>query len=183
MCRCARRGQARREDRAARLRHNRRMIRLLRIRLLRIGLLQNSLLRSGLPWCMAACLLAACDASRAPAEAPLPAIAQEDGRVEWRGVLPCADCDGIETLLVLERRGQARHYDLAETFLAARDGARFTESGQWRMQGAALSLDGEGGASRHYVLLPDGRLQPQDGRGRPFRLRGDVLLPVEAYAP
>jgi copper homeostasis protein (lipoprotein) len=158
-------------------------IRPLRIGLLRIGLLPHTVFRTALSLCMAAFLLAACDVSRVPAEAPLPAISQEDGRVEWRGVLPCADCDGIETLLVLERRGQARRYDLVETFLAARDGARFAESGQWRMQGAALSLDGEGGASRHYVLLPDGRLQPQDGRGRPFRLRGDVLLPVEPYVP
>ncbi len=197
-----------RQDSAGRLRHNRGMIRLLRNRLLRDRLLrigplqdgvrqsnvlqsnvlqsnvrQSSVLRSGLPCFLAACLLAACDRARPPAEAPLPAIAQEDGRVEWRGLLPCADCDGIETLLVLERRGEARQYDLTETFLSAHDGARFAESGQWRMQGAALSLEGEGGVSRHYALLPDGRLQPQDGRGRPFRLRGDVLLPVETYAP
>jgi hypothetical protein len=130
-----------------------------------------------------ACLLAACDQSRTPADAPLPRIEQGDGRVEWRGMLPCADCDGIETLLVLERRADARRYDLVETFLAERDGARFAESGQWQMEGARLSLAGEGGATRHYALLPDGRLQPRDAGGRAFRLRGDFLVPADAYAP
>lgn len=136
-----------------------------------------------LPLLASACLLAACDQAPAPADAALPGIEQGDGRVEWRGMLPCADCDGIETLLVLERRGEAHRYDLVETFLAEEGGARFVDSGQWRMEGVRLSLEGEGGAARHYALLPDGRLQPRDARDRAFRLRGDFLVPADAYAP
>lgn len=132
-----------------------------------------------------ACLLAACDRVPGPQpDAPLPQLGQGDGRVEWRGMLPCADCSGIETVLVLERRDEARRYDLVETFLAEHGGARFAESGQWRLEGAILSLDGEGGALRNYVLLSDGRLQPSDARGRAFRRRGgDFLVPADAYAP
>jgi hypothetical protein len=155
------------EDSLGRLRHNHGMIRTLQ----------------WWPLLVSAGLLAACDQSRPPADAPLPRIEQGDGRVEWRGMLPCADCDGIETLLVLERRRDVHRYDLVETFLAESDGARFAESGQWQMEGARLSLQGEGGAIRHYALLPDGRLQPRDARGRAFRLRGDFLVPADAYAP
>ncbi|MGI8561150.1 MAG: copper resistance protein NlpE N-terminal domain-containing protein [Luteimonas sp.] len=128
-------------------------------------------------------LLAACGQGAVPADAPLPRMEQGDGRVEWRGLLPCADCDGIQTLLVLERRGDVHRYDLVETFLADQEGARFAESGRWGQQGAMLTLEGEGGASRHYALLPDGRLQPRDAGGRPFRRRGDDLVPADAFAP
>lgn len=142
----------------------------------------TGVLRPGLAL-LVACVLAACGRGEPPADAPLPLIEQGDGRVEWRGMLPCADCDGIETLLVLERRGEAHRFDLMETFLAEEGGARFADTGQWQMEGARLSLEGEGGAARHYALLPDGRLQPRDARGRAFRLRGDFLVPSDAYAP
>lgn len=132
---------------------------------------------------IAGCLIAACDQSRAPGDATLPQIADGEGRVEWRGMLACADCDGIETLLVLERQGDTHRYDLVETFLAEPDGARFVESGQWQLDDGSLQLQGERGATRHYALLPDGRLQPRDGGGRPFRRRGDFLVPADAYAP
>lgn len=129
-------------------------------------------------------LLAACNPARPPADVPLPQLEQDEGRVEWRGSMPCADCDGIETLLVLERRGGARRYDLVETFLAEPGGARFAESGQWRQEGGMISLEGESGALRRYALLADGRLQPRDVRGHAFPPReGDYLVPADAYAP
>lgn len=137
----------------------------------------------GLLLLITVCLVAACDQARTPGDAALPQIANGEGRVEWRGMLACADCDGIETLLVLERQGDAHRYDLVETFLAEPDGARFVESGQWRLDDGMLQLQGERGATRHYALLPDGRLQPRDGGGRPFRRRGDFLVPADAYAP
>jgi hypothetical protein len=154
-------------DKPRRLRHNQGM---------------TAVLRPGLAL-LVACVLASCGRGAPPADAPLPLIERGDGRVEWRGMLPCADCDGIETLLVLERRGEARRFDLVETFLAEEGGARFVDTGQWQMEGVRLSLEGEGGAARHYALLPDGRLQPRDDRGRAFRLRGDFLVPADGYAP
>ena len=50
---------------------------------------------------MASALLvaAACDGGRNGAGNRSPAAAQleADGRIEWRAVLACADCDGIDT--------------------------------------------------------------------------------------
>lgn len=131
-----------------------------------------------------ACLLAGCEPARGPVEAPLPHIGQADGRAQWRGMLACADCEGIETLLVLERQRDVRRYDLVETFLAGPEGARFAESGQWRLDDGMLQLQGDRGAMRRYALLPDGRLEPRDARGRPFRRRaGDFLVPADDHAP
>ncbi|GAA4854581.1 hypothetical protein GCM10023332_02590 [Luteimonas vadosa] len=130
---------------------------------------------------VAACLLSACEPAPEPPSPALPQLGQADGRVQWRGLLACADCDGIEALLVLERQGDVHRYDLVETFLAGPEGARFAESGQWRLEDGMLRLQGERGALRLYALLPDGRLQPRDGRGRPFRRRdGDFLVPADA---
>jgi copper homeostasis protein (lipoprotein) len=134
------------------------------------------------------CLLlpmAACERDRSAAGMPQPAppLQQSDGRIEWEGLLPCADCDGIQTSLVLERSGDARRFSLVETYLAE-DGARFIEAGQWRSRRGLLELQAEGGAHRVYGLLPDGRLQPRDARGRPYAGRqGDFLVPVTVGNP
>lgn len=127
----------------------------------------------------AAVALAACTVERAPV-ATLP-LAAADGRIEWRGAMPCADCDGIETVLVLERAGERRRYELVETFHAADGGARFADVGDWRMQDARVDLDGDDGSRRHYAVLDNGALQPRDAAGRSFDTAGaDVLMPVEA---
>lgn len=131
----------------------------------------------------ACCLLAACDTGRRPASTQLP-LDRGDGRIEWRGTLPCADCDAIEVQLMLERTGDARRYELVETYIAEEGAARFTESGEWRQQGDLIELDAEAGVARRYAVLPDGRLQPRDARGRAFaRREGDVLVPTDAFAP
>jgi copper homeostasis protein (lipoprotein) len=127
----------------------------------------------------AALALAACTVERAPV-ATLP-LASADGRIEWRGAMPCADCDGIETVLVLERAGDDRRYELVETFHATDGGARFAEVGDWRMQDAVVDLAGDEGSRRHYAVLDNGALQPRDTAGRAFDAAGaDVLMPVEA---
>lgn len=127
----------------------------------------------------AAFALAACTVEHAPV-ATLP-LASADGRIEWRGATPCADCDGIETVLVLERAGDERRYELVETFHAGDGGARFAEAGDWRMQNAVVDLDGDAGSRRQYAVLDNGALQPRDAGGIPFDAAGgDVLMPVEA---
>jgi copper homeostasis protein (lipoprotein) len=129
------------------------------------------------------CASAACDRMpSAPHSSPEP-LQKGDGRVAWRGMLPCADCGGIDTLVVLERRGEARRYELVEIFVAGQESARFSETGEWRLDGTRLRLAGEGGAERHFALLRDGRLQPRDADGRAFRRRGDFLQPAEARGP
>ena len=131
----------------------------------------------------ACCLLAACDVGRPPASAPQP-LDGGDGRIEWRGTLPCADCDGIEVQLMLERAGAARRYELVETYMAEEGAARFAETGEWRQQGELIELAGERGVARRYAVLADGRLQPRDARGRAFsRREGDVLVPADVVAP
>ena len=125
-------------------------------------------------------LLTACQREQAAGHVPNPVspLQQADGRIEWQGLLPCADCDGIQTRLVLERSGNARRFSLTETYLAD-DGARFVESGQWRSRRGLLDLQADGGARRVYGLLPDGRLQPRDTRGRRYADRPtDFLVPV-----
>jgi copper homeostasis protein (lipoprotein) len=130
----------------------------------------------------ACCLFAACDVGRRPASSTLP-LDQGDGRIEWHGTLPCADCDAIEVQLMLERAGDARRYELVETYIAEEGAARFTESGEWRQRDDLIELTGEAGVARRYAVLPDGRLQPRE-RGRAFARRdGDVLVPTDAFAP
>lgn len=131
------------------------------------------------------CLLAACDR-----EAPKPAssetmpLAQMDhdgGRIQWQGLLACADCGGIDTALSLQRSGDGRDYVLTETYLTADGNARFVETGRWQLDHGLVRLQGSDGGHRVFALLPDGRLQPRDGRGRPFPPRqGDFLVPVAA---
>jgi copper homeostasis protein (lipoprotein) len=132
---------------------------------------------------VACCLFAACDVGRQPASSTRP-LDRSDGRIEWQGTLPCADCDAIEVQLMLERAGDARRYELVETYIAEEGAARFTESGEWRQRDDLIELTGEGSVARRYAVLPDGRLQPRDARGRAFaRREGDVLVPTDAFAP
>lgn len=130
---------------------------------------------------LAVVLAAGCDqvtvdrGNRSPAAAQL----EIDGRIEWQAVLACADCDGIETALVLNRAGDQHDYSLTETFLAADGGDRFVEQGQWQRDADLIRLHTANEGLRVFALLPDGRLEPRDRRGRRFAPRdGDALVPV-----
>ncbi len=127
-------------------------------------------------------LLSSCDREPpAPPPAAMP-LAAGDGSLGWRGVLGCADCDGIDTSLALSRAGPQRDSLLVETYLAQDGDARFVEQGRWRQQGDALiRLQSAEGGERVYALQVDGRLQPRDGRGRRFAQRqDDYLTPMTA---
>jgi copper homeostasis protein (lipoprotein) len=124
--------------------------------------------------------LAGCGRDQAPV-APAAKALSSDGRIEWQGLLPCADCDGSQTQLSLLRSGDLRSYTLTETYLAQDGDTRFIDNGRWRRDGQLLRLNGDSGGVHVYALLPDGRLQPRDGRGRAFLPReGDFLEPVAA---
>lgn len=146
-------------------------------------------MRNALPALLLLCVsLAACDAT-APQGATSPAASVvappilDGDSLQWQARLACADCDGIETRLQLQRVGPVRSYVLTEVY-SARDGdARFTERGQWQQRDALLRLRDEQGARRAFAVLPDGRLQPLDWHGRALSERDDdFLLPV-ADAP
>lgn len=128
-------------------------------------------------------LVAGCDGGRDGRANRSPAAAQleEDGRIEWQAVLACADCDGIETALVLNRAGEQRDYTFTETFLADDGGDRFVEQGLWLREDELIRLQSARNGPRVFALLPDGRLEPRDYRGRRFAPRpGDALVPVSA---
>ena len=126
---------------------------------------------------------AGCDGGRDAAGNRSPAAAQldADGRIEWQALLACADCEGIETALVLNRSGDQRDYTLTETFLADDGEDRFVEQGVWLREAELIHLRSAGNGLRVFALLPDGRLEPRDHRGRRFAPRpGDALMPVSA---
>jgi copper homeostasis protein (lipoprotein) len=136
---------------------------------------------------LAALALAGCgrssepDPAAAPAEreASAPPLAEDFERT-WLGVLPCADCDGIQTRLVLRGEDGARRYLLEETYLGVEGDNAFVQEGEWTEETASLEgvdtpvyrLDPQGPASRWFWIQPDGGLEMLEGRGRTF---GDGL--------
>ena len=116
----------------------------------------------------------------ADAGATPPGLDMDPGAVEWRGSLPCVDCEAIDTRLVLERRDGAQRYELVEVYVAIDGSMRFEEAGEWRIHRSLLSLEPDTGGLRQYGLAHGGRLQPRDLGGRVIPGReGDVLQPVD----
>lgn len=120
--------------------------------------------------------LAGCERAPPKPTVPLPALDAGNGRIEWRGVLPCADCDGIQTSLQLQRTGTQRGYRLIEIFVDGNTGARFVDSGHWLREGDLIRTVANDGSPRVYGLNADGALQPRDARGRAFAQHDDALL-------
>ena len=107
----------------------------------------------------------------APAEGGLAALPEPFEGV-WAGVLPCADCEGIEMALELQREsGAAGRYRLVETYLGAADAVGFEVAGEWReeacriaeMAGHCLVLLESG---QRWFRHADGSLQAVDADGR-----------------
>lgn len=148
----------------------------------------NRLVRTGYFCLWLAVALSACgrDAPRQGAATAARPPFDGDGRIGWQGLLACADCDGIETSLALNRSGERREYLLIETYLDGEGGERFVEQGRWSQKQypqdrSLIRLQAIDGGERFYALQDDGRLQPRDGHGRRFpRRNGDFLTPVSA---
>ena len=92
----------------------------------------------------------------------------------WSGLLPCRDCAGVDTRLVLQLKDRRHDYLLTETYLGGEAPNRFTRAGRWIESERAV--DGErvtaytldpGRAAQVYVLRPDGSLELLDADGRP----------------
>lgn len=126
-------------------------------------------------------LLCGCDVQRTQAPPILQPMEQGNGRIEWQGVQPCADCDGIDTRLVLTREGRGQRFALTEIYLAPTP-ASFVSNGNWKREGGFVLLEADDGARLGYAVLADGRLQPRDVDGRRLATAdGDgLLLPVAA---
>lgn len=80
----------------------------------------------------------------APAETAAPAAF--DGT--YKGVLPCASCEGIETTLVL-KDGMA--YELTTLFLGEADAKPETASGSYTRDGDLVKLDAAGNENVYLV--------------------------------
>jgi hypothetical protein len=98
------------------------------------------------------------------AEPPPGPIADFGGERVWQGVLPCSDCLGIDTRLVLREQGGRRRYRLEETYLGAPEPNRFEREGGWTEQHEGR----DDAATTVYVLDPDRaprrfRLEPDGG--------------------
>lgn len=101
----------------------------------------------------------------------------------WSGVLPCSDCDGVDTRLVLRSDGARRSFALTETYIGGEGETRFSRSGAW-VEGVR-DVDGEslasytldtGTGAQVFVLRPDGALELLDGEGRPSARDVDYRL-------
>jgi len=124
------------------------------------------------------------ESSDAPADAPTEAglaALPEDFEGAWAGVLPCADCEGIDVELELQREsGAAGRYRLVETYLGAVDAVGFEIAGEWRedpcrvgeIAGSCLMLLESG---QRWFRHADGSLQAVDAEGRALDLDGARL--------
>ncbi|MCE9919399.1 copper resistance protein NlpE N-terminal domain-containing protein, partial [Hafnia paralvei] len=76
-----------------------------------------------------------CNARSQYVEQPLQPMAQS-----FQGVLPCADCQGMDTSLFLEKDGT---FVLKEVYRGTRDGDQaFAEYGSWQRTADKLVLTG-----------------------------------------
>ena len=90
----------------------------------------------------------------------------------WAGVLPCSDCQGIDTRLVLRLAADQREYLLTEDYLGGSGKRRFSTAGTWterfvEVEGERRTLyilDPERSAQR-LALQADGALVLLEGEG------------------
>lgn len=108
------------------------------------------------------------------AAAPAPGSA-----MEFRGERPCADCNGIEAWLRLERRAGKQPYRLVEDYRGEDHDRRYDDEGEWLAEGDLLRLHSRDGGERVYARLADGALQARDAHGQALPAAADdVLVPV-----
>lgn len=134
--------------------------------------------RSIVPACLLSLCIAGCG-GQAPQSASPAVTAAAGDRIEWQGIVDCADCDGIQADLVLEQANGKRRYTLVENYIAGSSSQRFVEHGDWQRSAGLLRLHGDNASVRVYALLPDGRLQARDSHGEPLpNATDEALLPV-----
>ncbi len=88
----------------------------------------------------------------------------------WQGVLPCSDCEGIDTRLELNRDGDQWRYRLTENYIRAGEGQSFSSEGLWFETRSTLSgqpaavylLGDEENPLQRYWRRVDGSLELLD---------------------
>jgi len=84
----------------------------------------------------------------------------------YKGVIPCADCEGIETEIVLN---QDLTYVIKTKYLGKGDGKIFEENGSfvWDKSGGSISLKTSTGGPSHYKV-GENQLIQLDMQGKPI---------------
>lgn len=120
--------------------------------------------------------LLGCNNHFQPKEQPLQPMQQS-----YQGVLPCADCSGLDTLLYLDTDGT---FVLQETYRETKDGDQtFAEYGKWERTADKLVLTGSNGDKRYFRPLGK-NLEMLDQSGVPIRSPLNYqLAPVEKKLP
>ncbi|TQI81885.1 copper homeostasis protein (lipoprotein) [Serratia fonticola] len=120
--------------------------------------------------------LLGCNNHYPPKEQPLQPMQQS-----YQGILPCADCSGLETSLFLDEDGT---FILQETYRGARDGDQtFASFGKWARTADKLVLTESNGEKRYFH--PEGKdLRMLDRSGAPIVSKLNyVLSPVTKSLP
>jgi copper homeostasis protein (lipoprotein) len=107
--------------------------------------------------------------------AAAPAVVAQDSERVWSGLLPCSDCQGIDTRLVLSTQNGRRAYVMTETYLGGSGKTSFNRAGTWSE--ISRTVDGEPQVT--YILDPE-------RAGQKFQLQPDgalELLGVDGKLP
>ncbi|MDW2635311.1 envelope stress response activation lipoprotein NlpE [Citrobacter portucalensis] len=99
----------------------------------------------------------------------------------WRGILPCADCEGIETSLFLEKDGT---WVMNERYQGVRDEpSSFASYGTWARTADKLVLTDSKGEKSYYRAKGEA-LEMLDREGNPIESQFNYTLqPVSASLP
>ena len=81
----------------------------------------------------------------------------------YKGILPCADCEGIETEIMLHKDST---YMLSAIYLGKKDKTTHKQQGNWKwIDGSTIELDGiKSGPSKYFVA--EGSLLQLDLQGQ-----------------
>jgi len=111
---------------------------------------------------------------------PTQAEALKPMQQSWRGVLPCADCEGIETSLFLEKDGS---WVMNQHYQGAKAPSSFASYGTWARTADKLVLTDTTGEKRYFRAKGEG-LEMLDMQGNPIESQFNyTLAPVTAALP
>lgn len=112
---------------------------------------------------------------------PVQAQTLKPMQQSWRSVLPCADCEGIETSLFLQKDGS---WVMNERYLGGKgDRTTFASYGSWERTADKLVLTDSQGEKRYYRPKGDA-LEMLDREGNPIVSSFNYTLqPVTASLP
>ena len=111
---------------------------------------------------------------------PTQAEALQPMQQSWRGVLPCADCEGIETSLFLEKDGT---WVMNQHYQGAKAPSTFASYGTWARTADKLVLTDTAGEKRYFRAKGEG-LEMLDMQGNPIVSQFNyTLAPITAALP